>query len=89
MSLHFPVNSIAQCSILYSDLNIRLLDSLERQLAMNLLWLDSAIAQTTLGAWIYQEKKKYGFYAQFDLHLMMMESDCTTMRWTCYHDFIS
>lgn len=88
MSLHFPVNTTAQYSILHSNVNIRLLDSLERQLAMNLLWLDSAIAQTTLGVWIYQEKKKYGPHAQFDLHLIM-ESGCMTMHWTCYHDFIS
>ncbi|KAJ3876857.1 transcription factor Tfb2 [Lentinula edodes] len=36
----------------------RLLDSIERQLVMNLLWLESAISLTTMGAWVVQEKKK-------------------------------
>ncbi|KIK58083.1 hypothetical protein GYMLUDRAFT_228371 [Collybiopsis luxurians FD-317 M1] len=36
----------------------RLLDAVERQLTMNLLWLDSAISLSTMGAWIVQEKKK-------------------------------
>ncbi|KAJ3906394.1 transcription factor Tfb2 [Lentinula edodes] len=36
----------------------RLLDSIERQLVMNLLWLESAISLTTMGAWVVQDKKK-------------------------------
>ncbi|KAJ3711331.1 transcription factor Tfb2-domain-containing protein [Lentinula raphanica] len=37
----------------------RLLDSVERQLVMNLLWLESAISLSTMGAWVVQEKKKF------------------------------
>ncbi|KAF5378988.1 hypothetical protein D9757_009118 [Collybiopsis confluens] len=36
----------------------RLLDAVERQLTMNLLWLDSAISLSTMGAWVVQDKKK-------------------------------
>jgi transcription initiation factor TFIIH subunit 4 len=42
-----------------SDVNIRLLDAVERQLVMNLLWLDSAISLSTMVAWVIQDKKKY------------------------------
>ncbi|KAJ3982165.1 transcription factor Tfb2-domain-containing protein [Lentinula detonsa] len=36
----------------------RLLDSVERQLVMNLLWLESAISLNTMGAWVVPDKKK-------------------------------
>lgn len=56
-------------SVSYSDPHLRyhttycscrsLLGPLERQVVMNLLWLDSAIAATTLSAWVTREGKKY------------------------------
>jgi transcription initiation factor TFIIH subunit 4 len=37
----------------------RLLAPLERQIVMNLLWLESAIPTTTMTAWVIRESKKY------------------------------
>ena len=37
----------------------RLLRSLEKQIIMNLLWLESAINATTMAAWVIREHRKY------------------------------
>ena len=37
----------------------RLLGPLERQMVMNLLWLDSAIPASTVVAWVTREGRKY------------------------------
>lgn len=37
----------------------RLLGPLERQIVMNLLWLESAIPAATMAAWVPQESRQY------------------------------
>jgi transcription initiation factor TFIIH subunit 4 len=38
----------------------RLLAPVERQVVMNLLWLESAIPTSTMAAWVIQDSKKSG-----------------------------
>jgi len=42
-----------------SDIIVSLLSPLERQLVMNLLWLESAISAHTMNAWVIREGRKY------------------------------
>ncbi|KAF9460342.1 transcription factor Tfb2-domain-containing protein [Collybia nuda] len=51
----------------------RLLGSLERQLIMNLLWLESAIPASTMAAWVVRDGKKYydeALATLFRLHIL-------------------
>jgi hypothetical protein len=45
----------------------RLLAPLERQIVMNLLWLESPIHASTMAAWIIREGKKYCRYVLLKL----------------------
>jgi transcription initiation factor TFIIH subunit 4 len=62
MSIVISVDSanftISSCS----DKSYRLLAPLERQIVMNLLWLESPIHATTMAAWVIREGKKYCRY---------------------------
>lgn len=65
MSIRLPVRS--SCCILdivkYKPVSClihrRLLAPLERQIVMNLLWLESSIPAATMAVWVYRDGKKY------------------------------
>lgn len=62
MSFNFPVRRDAVHLRVTANLKClyyRLLGPLERQIVMNLLWLDSAIPASTVVAWITREGRKY------------------------------
>jgi hypothetical protein len=45
----------------------RLLGAVERQLVMNLLWLESSIPTATMSSWVTKEGKTWGPYPLFHL----------------------
>ncbi len=60
MSLHIPVNNLPHSPTSYiSPFLCSLLGPLERQLVMNLLWLETAVPAATMAAWITNEGRKY------------------------------
>ena len=59
MSFHIPVGKISVLSTWPHFHYASLLRPLERQLIMNLLWLESAIPMSTMSAWVTQEGRKY------------------------------
>ena len=50
-----------------SDLSVSLLGAVERQLVMNLLWLESSIPTATMSSWVTKEGKTWGSYPLFHL----------------------
>ena len=50
-----------------SDISVSLLGAVERQLVMNLLWLESSILTTTMSSWVTKEGKTWGSYPLFHL----------------------
>ena len=62
MSFYFPVkNSFLKCQT-RAHTSLRLLGPLERQIVMNLLWLESAVPVSTMGAWVVREHQKWVKY---------------------------
>ena len=59
MSFHLPVGiSLCDRDVVTRLTTIhRLLAPLERQITMNLLWLESAIATQAMSAWVIRETK--------------------------------
>lgn len=60
MSFHIPVGISFQVTGYRNSSNddtYRLLAPLERQIIMNLLWLESAIATHAMSAWVIRESK--------------------------------
>jgi len=59
MSIDIPVCTALLDVVACADRGgSRLLGPLERQLVMNLLWLESAIPASTMSAWVTSEGKK-------------------------------
>lgn len=61
MSLYIPVNNriaLRGCLFLTVIAASRLLRPLERQLVMNLLWLEAAVPASTMAAWVTREGKR-------------------------------
>lgn len=66
MSLHIPVCIVLARSMdPYSRNFTSLLRPLERQLILNLLWLESSIPMSTMSAWVTPEGRKYGRYPPY------------------------
>lgn len=53
----------------------RLLASLERQIVMNLLWLESAITVATMAAWVVCEHKKFISLVQSQQFFLFLSLD--------------
>jgi hypothetical protein len=63
----------------------RLLASLERQIVMNLLWLESAITVATMAAWVIREHKMFISLLQLHSRLSYYSVlDCMIMRLRIY-----
>lgn len=70
MSFHIPVCMMLTWLMQPDSRNLTsLLRPLERQLILNLLWLESSIPMSTMSAWVTHEGRKY------DRHLVLTHID--------------
>ena len=87
----FPYFGTLECDVPFhtcSNTSVRLLGAVERQLVMNLLWLESSIPTATMSSWVTKEGKTWGSYPLF--HLVTCNyalSGISMMLSTYSHDY--
>ncbi len=71
----FPYFGMLECDVPHrtsSNASISLLGAVERQLVMNLLWLESSIPTATMSSWVTKDGKKWGSYPLFPFGYMQI-----------------